>query len=255
MNSAEIIRAVYQGVTFVNLALVVVACNNGSGSREGGNGRDAHAPPTNVVIAVETLEKIHEPTQEERFFSEFKQLVVLKRTRTGEKSTQKIINELCNEICALPKDQALPLLDQFADMAISQPITETNYTLRTAWFGQLFYVIHDAFCFSQYLQQESFEHWDKLFNFFEKYTDEITSVKRSLPTTDSRFWGQKNWDRGRYLIGIQDDLKQWVHVMRDFYFPELGKGLTEEQKADIIRRFAEVEKFTVPPPSLSSGKE
>ena len=45
MNSAEIIRAVYQGVTFVNLALVVVACNNGSGSREGGNGRDAHAPP------------------------------------------------------------------------------------------------------------------------------------------------------------------------------------------------------------------
>ena len=255
MNSAEIIKTMYQGVTFVSIALVVVACNNGSSSREGKNGHDVHENPTNAVIAAEALEELHELTGEERFLDEFKQLVVLKRTKAGEKSTQKIINELCNEICVLPKDQAVPLLDQFADMAISQPITETNYTLRTAWFGQLFYVIHDAFCFSQYLQQESFEHWDKLFNFFEKYTDEITSVQKSLPMTDSRFWGQKNWDRGRYLLGIQDDLKQWVHVMRDFYFPELGKGLTEEQKADIIRRFDKVEKFTVPPPNLSSGKK
>lgn len=255
MNSAEIIKTMYQGVTFVSIALVVVACNNGSSSCEGKNGRDAPESPTNVVIAAETLEELHEPTREERFLDEFKQLVVLKRTKVGEKSTQKVINELCNEICALPKAQALPLLDQFADMAISQPITETNYTLRTAWFGQLFYVIHDAFCFSQYLQQESFEHWDKLFNFFEKYTDEIASVQKSLPMTDSRFWGQKNWDRGRYLLGIQDDLKQWVHVMRDFYFPELSKGLTEAQKSDVLRRFDELKKYMVTPSNFPGGKK
>jgi hypothetical protein len=35
----------------------------------------------------------------------------------------------------------------------------------------------------------------------------------------------------------------------------LDRGLTEEQKADILRRFKEVEKYTVPPPDSPYGKK
>lgn len=242
MKQSEIIRTAYLRVTFASIALAATSCD--SNSRENGDSCGGHEGSTNAAVVVKIREKPSGPTREERFRAEFKQLVVLKRSKKGEKSTWKIINELCNEICALPKSQAVPLLDEFVDMAISQPVTETDYNLRQAWFEQLFYVIHDAFCFAQGLQKESFEHWERLFSFFNKYTDEITVVEKTLLLTDSRLGAGTN--KRRYLRGIRDDLRRWVHVLRDFYFPELSEGLTEEQKADILRRFKEVEKFTVP---------
>ena len=251
MKQTEIIKTVYLCVSLASIVLVATSC--GKNRRECGKCREANESSTNVAVVVKTPEKSSEPTQEERFMAEFKKLVVLKRTKKGEKSTWKIINELCNEICALPKFQAAPLLDKFVDMAISQPVTETDYNLRQSWFEQLFYVIHDAFCSAQYLQKGSFEHWERLFSFFKKYTDEITSVEKTLSLTDSRLGAGTN--RGRYLLGIRADLKQWVHVMRDFYFPELSKGLTEEQKANILRRFDELKKYMDTPPNFPGGRK
>jgi len=94
-----------------------------------------------------------------------------------------------------------------------------------------------------------------MFSFFAKYTDEITSVEKSLPATDSKYWSWKDIEKGTYLCGIRGDFKTWVHVMRDFYFPELSNGLTEEQKADILRRFDELKKYMDTPPNFPGGKK
>ena len=253
MRQTEIIDGVFKMVLLAGVAIVMTSCGNDS--RGNRNDCDASESPSNAFPAVEAARRPHVQTKEEEFAAKFRRFSVLRKEKSGNKSTWKLINELCNEICNLPKAQAVTLLDQFVDMAIGQPVTETDYLLRAAWFRQLFYVIHEAFCSAQYLQKESFGHWERLFSFFTKCTDEITSVEKTLPLTDSRFWGRKDKDRGRYLLGIRGDFKTWVHVMRDFYFPELSKGLTEEQKADILRRFDELKKYMVTPPNFPGGKK
>ena len=57
-----------------------------------------------------------------------------------------------------------------------------------------------------------------------------------------------------YLLGIKGNLKTWIRVIRDFHYPNLTKEFTEEQKADIMRRFKEVEKYTVTPPYFPGGR-
>jgi hypothetical protein len=42
--------------------------------------------------------------------------------------------------------------------------------------------------------------------------------------------------------------------MRDFEFPKMSKNYTSEQKADILRRFKEVDKHTVTPPHYPGGR-
>ena len=251
MKRMEISRMICQVVASLCMALAVTSCGNGGDAGvEDCKGTDGGECPTNAVVAVEASEKL---TQTERLEAECRRLVVgTKRKRCD---TLQALNCLCKEIRDLPKEEALPLFDKWLDMVISQQITTTEYPLRAAWYEQLFYVVHDAFCSAQHLQNDSFERWDKLFGFFAKCTDEITSVEKTLPLTDSKFWGRKNMDKGMYLLGIRDDFTIWVHVMRDFYFPELSKGLTDEQKTDILRRFDELKKYTVQPPNFPGGKK
>jgi hypothetical protein len=42
--------------------------------------------------------------------------------------------------------------------------------------------------------------------------------------------------------------------MRDFYFPNMSKSYTTEQKDNILRRFKEVEKHTITPPHYPGGR-
>ena len=57
----------------------------------------------------------------------------------------------------------------------------------------------------------------------------------------SSLWKESTWKRGRYLHGIRRNLKIWIRVIRDFHYPNLTKEFTEEQQANIMRRFKEVE--------------
>ena len=70
----------------------------------------------------------------------------------------------------------------------------------------------------------------------------------------SSLWKESTWKRGRYLHGIRCNLKIWIRVIRDFHYPNLTKEFTEEQQANIMRRFKEVEKYTVAPPYFPSGR-
>ena len=57
------------------------------------------------------------------------------------------------------------------------------------------------------------------------------------------------------MRGLKGDLKMWVRVIRDFHFPKLSEGLSEEQKADILRRFDELKKYTEMPPNFRGEKK
>ena len=171
------------------------------------------------------------------------------------RTTLKVIGDLCDEICKLPKEDSLALLDSFASKAINAQVSSEDFRLREVWFEQLFDVVYVAFNNAQYMQQDSFEHWDVLFSFFAKCNGEITSVQEGLPATDSSSWKQTDWDKGRYLYGIREKYKTWVRVMRDAYFPKLNGGLTKEQKSDILRRFNELERYTITPDNFPGRKK
>ena len=198
------------------------------------------------VAEVAPVETERELSQAEKYEAEFKRLVVSSNMTV--RATEMSVNKLCREIDRLPdKQEALRLFDRLGELAIEQQVTETNLYFRQNWFQQLWYVTLDAFGFAQLHRQESFKDWDRLFRFFKKYTDEISEVEAKYAKTK----GSKEYV---YLRGIKGDLLLAIHVMRDFGFPHMTQGLTEEQKADILRRFDELQKYTAEPPDCIGRK-
>jgi hypothetical protein len=92
------------------------------------------------------------------------------------------------------------------------------------------------------------------FRFYAKYTNEIVSVEKELSKVDRSKWSRFMVLKGGYLHGIKGELKTWVRVMRDLQFPKMSKNYTSEQKADILHRLKEVEKYTVTPPHYPGGR-
>ncbi len=164
-------------------------------------------------------------------------------------------SEICESILKIQDNrESFRLLDQFLEMAIAQEITATEYNLRQCWYDMLWYVAKCTFIGAQKKNGHNYEYWDKMFRFFAKYTNEIAAVERTLPKINCSKWGIRTIRRGEYLLGIKGNLKTWVRVIRDFHYPNLTKEFTEEQKADIMRRFKEVEKYTVTPPYFPGGR-
>ncbi len=192
-------------------------------------------------------------SRDERYKAEFKRLAVSANMTVNDTASQ--VCALCNEIYKLPdKGEALRLLDQFLEVAIAQEVTKTNYYSRQNWYSKLFYIARGSFGFSQLLRKESFESWDNLFRFFGKFTNEIVSVEKSIPS-DWRKWSEPEWDRGYYLFGFRQFFKQDIRTMRRAHFPDLSEGLSDAQKADILRRFDELEAYTVSPTNLPFGRK
>ena len=164
--------------------------------------------------------------------------------------------KICKELAGIKdRQKSFRLLDQFFEMAIAQEVTATEYNRRQCWFDMLWFMSFGAFITVQEKLGNDYEYWDKMFRFFAKYTNEIGAVERTLPKNHSSLWKESTWNKGRYLHGIRCDLKTWVRVIRDFYYPKLTEDFTQEQKADIMRRFKEVEKYTVTPPHYPGGRE
>lgn len=206
-----------------------------------------------------TIVESRESTQTEKYEAEIERIVV------GSNMTVFAIgmasNKICNEIDKTVDDQeAMMLFDKMCDLALKQSIDapasydlHSSFNWRQNYLLQLWYVTLDAFCFAQGHRQGSFEGWDRLFLFFKRYTDEISAVEEKFHPPD-RFGWRWGTESGEYLLGIKGDLARAVHVMRKFYFPRLVGGLSEEQKADILRRFDEAEKYAELPPDVPGKK-
>ncbi len=192
-------------------------------------------------------------SRDERYKAEFERLAVSSNMTVRASASQ--VSALSTEIYKLPdKGDALRLLDQFLETAISQKVSETNYYARQNWYRQLFYIARCSFGYSQLLRKESFESWDNLFRFFGKYTNEIVSVEKSIPA-DWLKWNESDWKKGSYLYGFREFFKQDIRTMRRAHFPDLSAGLSEAQKADILRRFDEMEAYTVSPTNFPFGRK
>lgn len=250
MNKAETMKIVCLGVVCVCIVLVVTLCGIYSRKSECVNKKVDDECSTNIAIAIEALESPREQTQKEKVEAEFIRIIYDERADDGD------IEKMNQRISQMPNQQeALLMYDKLLEMAIAHNVSSTNYNSRSAQYYKLWFAALYSFLGVQRRQGGEFSYWDKMFRFLSKYTNEIVSVEKALPLTDSRFWGRKDKDWGMYLLGIRGDFKTWVHVLRDCYFPELSKGLTEEQKADILRRFDEFKKYIDTPPNFPGGKK
>ena len=199
-------------------------------------------PGMQMSCAVETNVVL---TKSEAYEREFRRFALDAKERIDD--VEHCINKLCNEIAkTVDEKEAIRLFDILSDMAITQRVSETDYYYRQISYRQLWYTIMNGFVFAQYRRQESFEDWDRLFLFFKRYTDEISDVEQRMKKP-GKLNGRQRGELKSYLRALKGDLKQAIHVMRRFGFPYVNGKLTEEQKADILRRFEEVEKCTTMP--------
>ena len=207
-------------------------------------GRDAYdAVSEPGILKMRNLGEVYE--------AEFVQVV--SSTNRDPLVAGRAVDKLCREVCELPKEEAVSILDKFINLTMAaQPPAVTNsaskhswpaYNARSAWFEKMFFMFGTVFPASLRLRNGSFEYWDVLFRFLGRYTDEISEVEKSLSTTGRGVMQQS--DKRHYLLCFKGNLGTWIHITRRSVERRLGEGLTEEQKADVMRRLDEVAKFAV----------
>lgn len=255
MKLTEMSRLICKVVSSLCMALVVASCGNGGDAgAEVGNGKADGEKATNAVVTVEAPEKL---TQVDRLEAECRRLVVEQERKPEGKDVLLAICELCKEIRNLPKEEALPLLDCWIEMAIEQPLTYANYSTSAKLPERFFHIAFFSFMTSQSMRSDTYGHWDKMFRFFAKYTDEITAEERRIKDLDQLQTNlHQKYKHFRYLHDLQLCTENWVYMITTVYRDILlDRGLTEEQKADILRRLDEVKKYTVPPPNSPYSKK
>ena len=239
MKQTAIIRGAYNAIALFGIVIVVTSCDNNL--RENGNGRDVSESSSDTVVVVEAQKEL-KPIK--RLEAECRRLMVEPERNLGRMDELLTISELCKKIRELPKEEALPLFDWWIEKAIEQPLTYANYSINDKLSERFFHIVFFSFMASQSMRPDPFDHWDKMFRFFAKYTDEITTVEKDVLKYG---WLQTS----RLYLYLQDlklCIENWVYMITTVYRDILlDKGLTEEQKADILRRLDEVKKYTVPP--------
>ena len=248
MQSMSAIKRLSAIITAV-FAMLTVATSCRKDARSDGETNIPQAAPGDVSagVAAESPDikcEMSVASQEAPYHAKFIRLLASSNMTAREVACDA--NDLCREICGMhDAEESSSLLDQLLKMTVEHRVDDTILYHRQIRYRCLWSVAMNAFCFAQEKHSQDFEYWDKLFGFYAKYTDEIKAVECSQI---------KTYESNRYLLGIKDDFKMWLHVMRDLYFPRLSQGLTEEQKADILRRFDELQKYTAEPPDCAGGK-
>lgn len=192
---------------------------------------------------------------------------------------------VCEDITKMPdKEEVLRLLEQLMDLAVKQPLAdisfrkirygvtipkpkvgdaeygnEPHFDAREQHLCNLWDVTRVAFDYSQPFRSNRYEGWDRLFAFYSKWASEIEETEKKLsapPPKGMVFWKSQN---SGYLHGLKVNLKQAIYSIRDRELLEPSgryrKDLTEDQLADILRRFKEIEQFAAMPVPLSSPQD
>lgn len=245
MEQTIMIRGTSLFVACFCIAWTTISC-----SKENDTGKSnvevGAGSPADAVVAIEASKK---QAQLERLEAECRRIV--SESELKRENVVIAICDLCKEISELPRDEALPLLDRWMETAIEQPVTNVGYSIETKLPEKLFHIFFFSFMTSQNMRSNSFDHWDKMFRFFAKYIDEISSVEKHINERGVR-WPNPSY---RYLHDLQVHVENWVYMITIVYRDVLlDRGLTEEQKADILHRLDEVKKHTVPPPHSPFGK-
>ena len=190
-----------------------------------------------------------------KYEAEFKRLITAGKGMTVN-DVQERLRSICEKIAGLSdREVALALYDDLLEMAICQPIPQSeNYYERQNEYTKHWFIAYNAFMAAQLMRDKDYECWDKLFRFYGKYVDEICALEDVCKCASRNDFSTASTRKLNYLKGLRGNLDVWLHVMRDLKFPRLSQGLTEEQKADILRRFDELQKYTAEPPDCIGRK-
>lgn len=234
------------------VAAIVLSCRKQDGcpTEDRGKSRahNSHSR-TNLFREIDLVGKDGGLSYEELFKS------VAAATNLTLSAGERAIWKLAQKISKIQDPrESFYLYDRFLETIIVQEVTIAEYNRRQNWYAKLWHGAMTSFCEAQRKQGNDFAYWEKMFRFYAKYTNEIASVENELSKVDRLKWNRSMVLKGVYLHGIKGELKTWVRVMRDFEFPKMSKNYTSEQKADILRRFKEVEKYTVTPPHFPGGR-
>lgn len=195
----------------------------------------------------------------EMFEAEFRQ--VLENTNGNITADCWATCDLLDKVLEIPDGESLRVLERFLGMALAtslEPIVDfpSKYDLarpmfwaREAWFEKMFYVSRQTFYTYMQLREDPFADWDILFEFFGKFTNEFTMVEKCQPTL--------NGPKREYMLELKGKFKTFVHVVRDIDLKHHKTKPTEKQKAEIFRRFEELEKYveTLVPPRKTGAEE
>jgi hypothetical protein len=152
-------------------------------------------------------------------------------------------------------NQVFYLYDQLLELAIGQDTSKINdCRIKYNWYYKLWYVSMRAFLGGMKQHKTNYEYWDKIFKFYEKYSNEIINLEKSIDSENNNSAQDCNVKKKKYVRLMRGELKAYINVMRNGYFHQLSQNYTAEQKDDILRRFKEVEKHTITPPHYPGGR-
>ena len=192
------------------------------------------------------------------------------------------VYKLCHDITETTnKDEAIRLFAVLMDMAVRQPLAEVGYrrVYMGKWLNQnnepeakyarvpyyferekhlrrLWEITRASFLASQTLRSGDYAGWDSLFAFYGKCTDEIALMGKDAFNAPRDKSVARSMKPNDYVRFVRSELKQYIHVMRYFEVERpdgLAANLTESQRTDLLRRFAEVEEFTRMPSEYPGG--
>ena len=146
-------------------------------------------------------------------------------------------------------NQAFYIYDQLLELAIGQDMHKIqDLRIKYNWYYKLWYVSMRAFLGRMKQQGNNYEYWDKIFRFYEKYINEIINLEKSIVSKQKDSTQDNKAKEMKYVRLMRGELNTYVNIMRNGYFHQLSKHYTLEQKNDILRRFKEVEKYTITSP-------
>ena len=243
-----------KALVFIAIGLVVTACRKPDEAPI----IDADKASMSYSKCCDNIrQKMVPMSLDERFNAEFRTLATI--SNIAFEVALKRAYDLCEEVSNLSdKQHALRLYDQFLDTVISLNVTEMCFPTRFDRCFRLFALARVVFCHARSMRKDSSRDLDRIFCVLGKYTDVIRAEENALkkdyfryfrPNVDSQysmdeFKGCIEWrDRKNWLHKFMVRLKEEVQDFRECTFSALSEGLSEEQKADAMRRLDEIQKM------------
>lgn len=251
MDFTKITRIAGVASACLILALAMTSCDGG------GNGKE---DPTPLECGSRSAQPTNELSQADLFEKEFQQVLNTTYNSVSIVNAMEACRAVCNildGVARLPNDESMPILERFLDMSLCaslDPIVDFPSTYGSArhvfwerekWFEKMFYVVRQTFYASIQTREDPFKDWNKFFALFGKFTNEFAMVDRCQPT--------QSGPKREYMLELKDNFNTYVHQVRDIDIKHHKSKPTDLQKAEIIRRFEELEHYVetlVPPRNL-----
>lgn len=152
---------------------------------------------------------------------------------------RNMMNDLCKSLSSKSStNEVFFFCDRSLTLLARMPNDEKEYGRRLIEFRRQWELFRIIFLAGADGCLYDGTRWDLLFAFLDKYSVEISSIKRELANGNVL-----NYERLRkesHLRKMRSDLVYIVDIMRRFFLPRLTENMPEDQKWRIVK---EIEKY------------